>query len=60
MGSTELLLETASAWVSSGDMLPVRHGQRGATVDNRVLMTGERSGQSRKKCHYYHNTFFLF
>ena len=40
LSSTELLVETASAWVLSGELPSPRYGLRGANIDNRVLMTG--------------------
>ena len=38
--STELLVETASAWVLTGQLPSPRLGLRGANIDNKVLMTG--------------------
>ena len=40
ISSTELLVETASAWVYTGELPSPRRGLRGANIDNRVLMTG--------------------
>ena len=40
LSSTELLVGTASAWVFTGELPSPRHGLRGATIDNMVLMTG--------------------
>ena len=40
LSSTELLLETASAWVSTGELPSPRLGLRGANIDNKILMTG--------------------
>ena len=40
LDSTELLVETASAWVYSGQLPSARRGLRGANIDNKVLMTG--------------------
>ena len=40
LSSTELLEETASAWVLTGELPSPRQGLRGANIDNRVLMTG--------------------
>ena len=40
LSSTELLVETASAWVYTGELPSPREGLRGANIDNRVLMTG--------------------
>ena len=42
LSSTELLMETASAWVLTGELPSPRYGLRGANIDNRVLMTGNR------------------
>ena len=41
LSSTELLMETASAWVLTGELPSLRRGLRGANIDNRVLMTGK-------------------
>ena len=38
--TTELLVETASAWVYTGELPSARYGLRGANIDNKVLMTG--------------------
>ena len=40
LSSTELLVETASAWVYTGELPSPRRGLRGANIDNRILMTG--------------------
>ena len=40
LSSTELLVETASAWVYTGELPSPRNGLRGANIDNKVLMTG--------------------
>merc|ERR1712020_675888 len=40
LSSTELLVETSSAWVYTGELPSPRTGLRGANIDNRVLMTG--------------------
>ena len=40
LSSTELLVETASAWVFTGELPSSRYGLRGANIDMRVLMTG--------------------
>ena len=40
LSSTELLVETASAWILTGELPSPRYGLRGATIDNKVLMTG--------------------
>ena len=41
LSSTELLMETASAWVLTGELPSPRSGLRGANIDNRVMMTGK-------------------
>ena len=38
--TTELLTETATAWVFSGQLPNPRDGLRGANIDGRILMTG--------------------
>ena len=40
LSSTELLVETASAWVYTGSLPSPRYAPRGANIDNKVLMTG--------------------
>ena len=40
LSSTELLMETASAWVLTGELPSPRRGLRGANINNRILMTG--------------------
>ena len=40
LSSTELLVETGSAWVLTGELPSPRVGLRGANIDNKVLMTG--------------------
>ena len=40
LSTTELLVETASAWVYTGELPSARKGLRGANIDNKVLMTG--------------------
>ena len=40
LSSTELLVESSSAWVYTGELPSPREGLRGANIDNRVLMTG--------------------
>jgi len=43
--STELLVGlTASAWVNTGELPSPRWGLQGATIDNRVIMTGGVDG----------------
>ena len=45
LSSTELLVETASAWVYSGELPSPRWGLRGANIENRILMTGITVGR---------------
>ena len=40
LSSTELLVETGSAWILSGELPSYNRGLRGANIDNKVLMTG--------------------
>ena len=40
LSSTELLMETASAWVLTGELPSPRYGLRGAHIENKILMTG--------------------
>ena len=40
LSSTELLAETGSVWVFTGELPSSRNGLRGANIDNKVLMTG--------------------
>ena len=40
LSSTELLLETGSAWVTARDLPSPRASLRGANIDNKILMTG--------------------
>jgi len=40
LNSTELLVETASAWVYTGELPSPRYRLGGANIDNRVFMTG--------------------
>ena len=41
LSSTELLMESASAWVLTGELPSPRRGLRGANIDNRVLISGK-------------------
>ena len=47
LSTTELLVETASAWVLTGELPSPRTGLRGANIDNTILMTGslKQSGE---------------
>ena len=40
LSSTELLVETASAWVFTGELPSPLYALRGANIDNRVFVTG--------------------
>ena len=40
LSSTELLVESSSAWVYTGELPSPRTGLRGANIDNRILMLG--------------------
>ena len=42
LSSTELLVGTASAWVFTGELPSRRSGLRGANIENKVLMTGNK------------------
>ena len=41
LASTELLLQDASQWVYAGSLPSPRWGLRGATLGNKLIMTGE-------------------
>ena len=40
LSSTELLVETASAWVFTGSLPSPRSALRGANIENKIMMTG--------------------
>ena len=42
LSSTELLVETSAAWILTGYLPTPRYGLRGANIDQRVLMTGNK------------------
>ena len=42
LSSTELLVETAAAWVFTGQLPTPRNGLRVANIDGRILMTGNK------------------
>ena len=44
LSSTELLVETAAAWVFTGQLPTPRSGLTGANIDGRILMTGGYDG----------------
>ena len=41
LSSTELLVESSSAWVNTGTLPSPRGGPRAANIDNKVFMTGK-------------------
>ena len=41
--STEVLLETSSAWTLTGQLPSPRSGLRAARIDNKIVMTGNCS-----------------
>ena len=47
LSSTELLVETAPAWVFTGELPSPRSGLRGANIDNKILMTGNNNHDNR-------------
>ena len=52
LSSTELLVETASAWIYTGSLPSPRRGLRGANIDNKILMTGNCSNDNIKNLFY--------
>ena len=40
LSSTEVLVETGSAWTLTGDLPSPRHGLLGANIENKIVMTG--------------------
>ena len=42
LSSTELLVETSTAWILTGELPTPRWGLKGANIDQRVLMTGNK------------------
>ena len=40
LSSTEVLVETGSAWTLSGELPSPRYGLRGANIENKIVMTG--------------------
>merc|ERR1712066_696821 len=44
--STELLEETATSWVLTGELPTPRHGLRVANIDNRILATGGKNAKT--------------
>ena len=48
LSSTELLLETASAWVYTAELPSIRAELRGLNIDNKILMTGNGKSLSVK------------
>ena len=43
ISSTELLVETATAWVLAGQLPTPRNGLRGLNINGRILMTGGKA-----------------
>ena len=41
LSSTELLVETDSAWVLAGNLPTSREGLRAVNIDQKILVTGE-------------------
>ena len=41
LSSTEVLVETGSAWTLTGELPSPRYGLRGANIDNNIVMTGD-------------------
>ena len=41
LSSTELLVETDSAWVLAGNLPTARSGLRAVNIDQKILVTGE-------------------
>ena len=42
LSSTELLVENSAKWIYSGELPTPRFGLRGANIDQRVIMTGNK------------------
>ena len=42
LSSTELLVENSAKWIYSGELPTPRKGLRGANIDQRVIMTGNK------------------
>ena len=42
LSSTELLVENSAKWIYSGELPTPRYGLRGANIDQRVIMTGNK------------------
>ena len=40
LSSTEVLVETGSAWNLSGELPSPRHALRGVNIENKIVMTG--------------------
>ena len=40
LSSTEVLVETGSAWTLTGELPSPRYGLRGANIENKIVMTG--------------------
>ena len=42
LSSTELLVENSAKWIYSGELPTPRRGLKGANIDQRVIMTGNK------------------
>ena len=42
LSSTELLVENSAKWIYSGELPTPRRGFKGANIDQRVIMTGNK------------------
>ena len=42
LSSTELLVENSAKWIYSGELPTPRYGLRGANIDQKVIMTGNK------------------
>ena len=42
LSSTELLVENSAKWIYSGELPTPRNALRGANIDQRVIMTGNK------------------
>merc|ERR1711953_1070640 len=48
LSSTEVLLETGSAWTLTGELPSPRYGLSGANIENKIVMTGNCTHNLRK------------
>ena len=58
LSSTEVLVETGSAWTLTGELPSPRSGLRGANIDNKIVMTGKGTIQSKKNKKNAENSAF--